>query len=875
MSLPSGKQLGPYKILSLLGKGGMGEVYRATDTRLGRDLAIKVLPEHLADDPDSLRRFEREAKSVAALSHPNILTIYDVGSEQGVSYAVMELLDGETLRSTLAGRPIAWRKATEIGTAVAEGLAAAHSKGVIHRDLKPENIFVTSDGRIKILDFGLARYKPQLSQQELTEAATESQLTEAGVVMGTVPYMSPEQVRGESVDARSDIFSFGCVLYEMITGRRSFPGKTAADTISAILKEEPAEMPESIPAELSRIIAHCLEKNPEKRLHSAHDLAFALREIAPTSARFGPARKLSRLKSAVAAAVIALAAIVALVVGFRKESSRQTAAPKIQSLAVLPLKNLSGDPKQEYFSDGMTEELIMTLARIGSLRVISRTSVMEYKETKKKIPEIAKELNVDAVVEGSVLQAGDRVRVTAQLINASTDQHIWAQSYERDLSDVLALQSEVASSIAQEIKIQLTPQEGAQLADTPRVNPEAYQAYLRGREHAHSSFTLEDSQLAVEMLQRAVRLDPSYAAAYAELVRAHSVMYHMGYDRTEERITMAKEALDRALRLKPDSAEAHIASGWFYYYAKKDYDLALKEFARAKEQVPNNPDPVTGIAAISRRKGNFEEAVKGWTHALTLSPRDAQPWAELGLTYMGMRSYSDAEKCLDRAISLAPDKTSTYANKALNLLLWKGDTREAREILHDLPNQGAWDRVWIEIYERNYAGALEELRAAPLDTFKGWPADNAQFTPKSALAGIIYLFSGRRELARSSFEEARTVLEKELKERPDDQRVHSCLGVVLAGLGLKTEAIHEGKHAVEMYPVSKDAYAAPFLVVNLAFIYALTGEEEAAIQQLEYLLSIPTHLVSVPLLRIDPRWDPLRKDPRFQHLLQKYGGDEK
>ncbi len=859
-----------------LGRGGMGEVYRAKDTRLDREVAIKVLPEHLADDPDSLKRFEREAKSVAALSHPNILTIYDVGSEQGISYAVMELLDGETLRSTLAGRPIAWRKAAEIGTAVAEGLAAAHSKGVIHRDLKPENIFVTSDVRIKILDFGLARYKPQHSQQELTEALTESQLTEAGVVMGTVPYMSPEQVRGESVDARSDIFSFGCVLYEMITGRRPFPGETAADTISAILKEEPAEMPESIPVELSRIVAHCLEKNPENRLHSAHDLAFALREIGPTGARSGPARKLSRRKSAVAAVVIALAAIVVLVVGLRKESSRETAAPKIQSLAVLPLKNLSGDPKQEYFSDGMTEELITTLARIGSLRVISRSSVMEYKETKKKIPEIAKELNVDAVLEGSVLQAGDRVRVTAQLINASTDQHIWAQSYERDLSDVLALQSEVASSIAQEIKIQLTPQEMAQLADTPRVNPEAYQAYLRGIEHAHSSMTLEHSQLAVEMFQRAVRLDPSFVAAYAELARAHSVMYHMGYDRTEERITRAKEVLDRALRLKPDSAEAHIASGWYYYFTKKDYGQALQEFARAKEQAPNNPDPVQGISAITRRKGNFEESVKAAKHALTLSPRNPRFWVELGDTYMIMRRYSDAETCLDRAISIAPDDTGTYAVKAQFLLLRKGDTREAREMLQGSTDaMGVWERVWIEIYERNYPGALEELRAAPLDTFTGWPADNAQFTPKSAMAGIIYLFSGRRELARSSFEEARTVLEKELKERPDDQRVHSCLGVVLAGLGLKTEAILEGKHALEMYPVSKDAYAAPFLVVNLAFIYALTGEDEAAIQELEYLLSIPNRQVSVPLLRIDPRWDPLRKDPRFQHLLQKYGGDEK
>jgi tetratricopeptide (TPR) repeat protein len=371
------------------------------------------------------------------------------------------------------------------------------------------------------------------------------------------------------------------------------------------------------------------------------------------------------------------------------------------------------------------------------------------------------------------------------------------------------------------------------------VNPEAYHAYLRGREDANSGMTLENAQLAVEMLQRAVRLDPNFADAYAELARAHSVMYHMGFDRTEERITRAKEALDRASRLNPDSAEAYIASGWFYYFTKKDYDLALREFAQARKLEPNNSEPLWGSAFILRRMGDFEGAAEGLKAGLTLSPRFSSRWAELGLTYVVMRRYPDAEKYLDRAISIAPDETFTYVFKSRNLLLWRGEIEEARKVIHDIPNtQAAWERVWIELYDRNFEAALRELRAAPFETFTGWPADNAQFTPKSAMAGLIYLFSGQQKLARSSFEEARILLENELRKQPDDQRLHSCLGMVLAGLGLKVEAIREGKRAVEMYPVSKDAAA-----LFKAALFTLTSEQESAIQ-IEYLLS--TRLILFP-----------------------------
>ena len=466
MRLSAGTRLGAYEIVGPLGKGGMGEVYRAKDTRLGREVAVKVLPEHLAENAEVLRRFEREAKTLAALSHPNILTIHDVGTEQSISFVVMELLEGETLRARIAQSALSWEKALQLAIPVAEGLAAAHSKGVIHRDLKPENVFLTSDVRVKILDFGLARFKPPVSQEELKELPTQSRATEAGVVLGTVPYMSPEQVRGESVDARTDIFAFGCLLYEMITARRAFSGNSNAEVTAAILRDEPATLASSvkeIPQELDHVIAHCLEKNPDQRFQSARDLAFEMREILNLGGRAsapavellsqdrGQGRPRSRRMAVwiTAAFLVFGALMIALNVGGLRERFRgKPVLGPIDSLAVLPLKNLSGDPKQEYFADGLTEELIGKLARISALRVISRTSVMEYKSAhKKSLPEIAKELNVDAIVEGSVMHSGDRVRITAQLIYAPTDRHLWAESYERDMSDILALQNDVASAV--------------------------------------------------------------------------------------------------------------------------------------------------------------------------------------------------------------------------------------------------------------------------------------------------------------------------------------------------------------------------------------------------------------------------------------------
>lgn len=856
MTLIRGTRLGRYEILDPLGKGGMGEVYRAKDTQLGREVAVKVLPQDLAENPLALKRFERETRALAALSHPNILEIHDSGTDQGVTFAVMELLEGETLRHRFGEGAISWQKALEIAVAVADGLAAAHTKGVIHRDLKPENIFLTKDGRIKILDFGLARWASVVPRDEFSEAPTESRITVSGAVMGTVPYMSPEQVRGETLDARSDIFSFGCILYEMVAGKRPFSGGSAAETASAILRDDP-QKPSGIPPDMQRAIDRCLEKNPELRFYSAHDLAFALKDISRTSGKVPSAPLDARPRpfptAWIAGVVLALIVLVFgwKLIGFRKKSLSELPLQKIQSLAVLPLKNLSGDAEQEYFADGMTEELIAKLAHIASLRVISRTSVMEYKNAHKSLPEIAKELHVDAIVEGSVLHAGNRVRITAQLIQAATDQHLWADSYERDLQDILALQNDVASAIAREVQVKLAPEEAAQLTVAPRVNPHAYEAYLRGLNYSESEITTENMQLAVEMFQQAVDLDPNFAVAYAELSRAQALMYFVD-DPTPERLAKSKAAVDRAFELQPGLAEGHVALGYYYYRGFRDYDRALQEFAIAQKTLPNNKAILAGTGTIYRRQGRFKEALAAELKLLAINPRFTLAAVDVGVTYSLMRNYSEAQRYFELSIFLGPDEDNGYIFSAQNHIRWKGDTKAARQILERAPQKKdgvLFAQFWLEFMERRYQAALAIPHVGLL------------------MEGRIYLLMNKPDLARGSFEIARKNLEKEIQERPDEEDLRSLLGIAYAGLGRKEDAIREGKRAAEFLPVSKDAIDGPNVVENLAYIYIMIGEQDAALDQIEYLLSIPSQL-SVARLRIDPRFDPLRNNPRFQKLLQ-------
>jgi eukaryotic-like serine/threonine-protein kinase len=719
VTLAIGSRLGPYEIVAPLGVGGMGEVYRATDTRLGRDVAIKVLPASFSNDPDRLRRFEHEARAAGILNHPNITAVYDVGTVGDAPYVVSELLEGETLRSRLAGGALAPRRAIDYALQIAHGLAAAHEKGIVHRDLKPENLFVTKDGRVKILDFGLAKLTQPEKGGPQTNLPTETAGTEPGVVMGTLGYMSPEQVRGKPADARSDIFSFGSILYEMLSGRRAFQGDSAADTMSAILREEPAELSatnQQVPPALDRVVRHSLEKSPEQRFQSARDIAYALEEtlagstttgVVPPPARARPLRWLVIVATALATLLAVL--FVADIGGVRRRLFGSK-PHGIQSLAVLPLENLSRDAAQEYLADGMTEALITDLAQIGSLRVISRTSAMRYKGTKKGLPEIARELDVDGVVEGSVLRAGNRIRITAQLIHASTDRHLWARSYERDFKDILALQDEVAQAIAGQIQARLTSVEQARLSHARPVNPEALDAYLKGR-YEWWRWRPENYGKALDYFRQAIAIDPSYASAYAGLALAYARLGDSAW-RPGDAYPKAKSAALQAVELDPELGEAHVALGMSILWNDWDWAAAERELRRGIDLDPRSPDAHMAYSAFLANMGRREEAVVQVNRAHELDPLSATIRGQKANRLVSAERYDEAIEAAKSALELDP--TAIQARATLGrAYLKKGKVGPAIAELErtvDLSRREGGPVAWLG-YAYGVAGQKEKAEA--------------------------------------------------------------------------------------------------------------------------------------------------------------------
>jgi serine/threonine-protein kinase len=654
MELAAGTRVGPYEVVAPIGSGGMGVVYRARDPRLGRDVALKVLPPEFARDPDRLRRFEQEARAAGALNHPNIVAVFDVGAADGTPYVVSELLEGETLRERARGG-IPARKAIEYAVQIASGLAAAHHKGIVHRDLKPENVFVTRDGRVKILDFGLAKLRPEASA---AEQATATRNTEPGAVIGTAPYMSPEQVRGQPADHRSDIFALGAMLYEMVAGRAAFAGETAAEIMTSVLRTDPPSLctpADRVPPVLDRVVRRCMEKKPGERFQSAEDVAFALQAISdaadtPALSIVPPRRR--RGPAIAAAVVLAVAAVVAGALVSRRPAADGGGA--IRSIAVLPLENLSRDPEQEYFADGMTDALIGDLAKIGALRVISRTSVMRFKGARKPLPEIARELNVDAVVEGSVLRSGDRVRITSQLIRGATDEHIWSQSYERDLRDVLALQAEVARAIAAEIKVALTPQERTRLTAARPVDPRVHEAYLRGRFH-WARRSEPNLRKAIEYFQQAIRLDADYAPAHSGLADAYiALVFPVGALAPSEGFPQARAEVARALEIDDALPEGHASNAALKMMYQWDWTGAESEFRRSLELDPNYAHAHHYLSHLLLALGRIEGSLAESRKALDLDPLSANLNTHLGWHYLYARQTEAAIAQFRKTIDLEP-----------------------------------------------------------------------------------------------------------------------------------------------------------------------------------------------------------------------------
>jgi serine/threonine-protein kinase len=616
-----GSTLSRYHILEQIGAGGMGVVYRARDERLQRDVALKVISPGLIADDAARRRFRKEALALSQLSHGNIAVVHDFDSHEGTDFLVMEYIPGVTLDQRVASGPMPEPELARLAVQMAEGLAAAHGQGVVHRDLKPGNLRITPDGRLKVLDFGLARM--------LDAGSLSTTVSDAHPAAGTLAYMAPEVLGGQPASEGSDIYSLGIVLYEMATGRRPFKDESALALMYAVLNSTPPaprSLNAAISARLDAIILRAIDRDPERRYARAADL-------------------LAELKTLAAAADPSSAAAHA--------AGEAGGRERIESLAVLPLENLSGDPAQEFFVDGMTEALIADLAKIGTLRVISRTSVMRFKGVRRPLPEIARELRVDAIMEGTVVRGGDRVRISAQLIDARTDTHLWAQSYERPMSDVLALQSEVARAVATEVQVKLSPQADARLGRAHRVDPEAHDAYLRGR-YCWNRRGEEDLRRAVDYFRSAIDRDPAYALAYVGLADAYNLQGFFTYVAPKEAFPRARAAALKALEMDDGLAEAHVSLAYATFYHDWDWEAAEAGFRRAIAMNPNYSVGHQWYMNLLSAQGRFDEALREALKTRELDPLSIITSAAIVWCYYYMRDPERASAQIDAAIEMDP-----------------------------------------------------------------------------------------------------------------------------------------------------------------------------------------------------------------------------
>jgi serine/threonine protein kinase/tetratricopeptide (TPR) repeat protein len=726
-----------YRVLEPLGRGGMGVVYKAEDLRLGRHVALKLLPHFLASDPEALQRFEREARAASALNHPNICTVYEIDDADGLHFIAIELIEGETLKDRIGRGPLETPQLLNIAIEICSALVAAHSVGIIHRDIKPSNILLTAQGHAKLLDFGVAKRVGPGSERQtdnlgpVPATAFELRLTSPGAALGTAAYMSPEQASGQEVDERSDLFSLGAVLYEMATGKHPFPGTDTAEVLRAIQVQSPFSIKEinpAVPFEVIRITAKAMEKHRARRYQASAAMQTDLQTLRDRLQKRAGSRK-----AALTAALSILLLVTAGAASWRVPLVREwvlgkplNVAPEIKSLAVLPLKNLTGDSSQEYFVDGMTEALITNLTKLGSVRVISNTSAMHYKGSHKPLPEIANELNVAAVVEGSVFRSGSRVRVRAQLVDATNDRSFWAQEYERDVRDIAQLQSELATAVAQEVGGKLGRQEQARLSPGRNVKPEVYDAYLKGR--YFSSRPVEDElKKAIAHFQEAIRLDPNYAPAYSGLADAYSSLGFVGAE-TDRPKELATEAAKKAISLDDSLAEAHASLGWILHRYDQNWIAAEKEYLRAIELNPSyaaahrfygaflldigqdesgceqyrlaheldplNPPTTNGRARCVYRAGRFDDAVRMEQEILEIDPTNLGSLWALGEMYEWKGMYPKAIEQYEKAMDATGGNQVIPYSLLASAYAGSGQSAKAEEILREMNRKFGEDK-WI------------------------------------------------------------------------------------------------------------------------------------------------------------------------------------
>jgi eukaryotic-like serine/threonine-protein kinase len=756
-----GKTISHYRIVERLGGGGMGVVYKAEDIKLRRPVALKVLPEGVADDRQALLRFKREAYAASALNHPNICVIHDVDTFEDQPFIVMEYLEGQTLKHFINGKPLRIETLLELAIQIADALDAAHAQRIMHRDIKPVNVFVTRRSQAKLLDFGLAkvsrieRLAAAVGSASTAPTSDEAQLTTAGAAIGTLAYMSPEQARGEELDLRTDLFSLGAVLYEMATGRMAFSAPTTAMTQDAILNRSPipaCQLNPGAPPELEKIINKTLEKDRRMRYqHAAElrtDLARVKRdtEFGRAAAALAPASSPAVLESgdansalssvpqgekrkrvlaarAVVATAGGLLVLLTALIGLRLSPWRSTPpVPRIASLAVLPLDNLSGDQQQEYFADGMTDELTTDLAQIKALKVISRDSAILFKGTHESLPEIARELNVDAVVEGAVMRSGNNVRINAQLVYARTGAYLWAKSYQGDLSDVLRLQGEVASDIVREIKIQLTPPESGRFAGASTVNPAAYEAYLQGRYYSNRA-TEHGYLLAKHYFEEAAKIDPNYAPAFAGLSDYYSFTNVLAPGIT---IREARRYALKALAIDPTLAEAHTAFALVRWYGDWNWPGAEKEFRRALELDPGDAQAHRLYAAYLSQMGRSKDASAEMSRAQELDPLSISTQVMAGWMFYYSRQYRRAAEQCEKAITMDPESAGARDCLCLSYMDEKEYGKAIKEGQEAVSFSGNDSARAVDLAQ---AYAQSGNKAAARDILKEWGGQRSYVPP--------------------------------------------------------------------------------------------------------------------------------------------------